>query len=368
MAWGLELRGWYYNVDKNISGSDSRTTSNYFFGAADFLIEGSIGDNIYWTAEGVLRHRTDNDELKCQFAKKGIYANLKQAFIEYEKNRILVRLGRQNLTFGNGMVLNHWFDAVELDWKSGRTTIGLFGGIFAVDAARSCQREVVFEHRACWKNFCSSEWGDQKAGGAFLSLKWQKRQHMSLMIMRQISPNSGGLSRSALFTVLTMRGLLPGGISYNFEAAWQKADQISDIMDNTWGTSLWLQKSLGIKAEKFHIRFGSLYGSGQDKSVFSPIFERIRWGERYHYSAHQELILGMKTKWIPSFTRYIEPKFDYFRNLDRNSFVYISDEIDAGLKIKLADSKQIWVVYSILNPGNDAARVNQFKIETRVVL
>ncbi len=368
ISWGVELRSFLYGVNKYDETSQSFQNKRYAFGAADMLVQGEIGDNLFWLGEGVVRRWENRSDFSCQFDEEGVYFTLKQAFLEWTPGDFLFRLGRQNLAYGNGLVLNHWFDGGELNWEFGKLKGSFFGGALAVDAARACQKKEVIEHLACWKNLCSSDWGDLSAFGGTLSARWLGRQRASLLVMRQLAPNAGGLSRSATFASLYINGSLGRGVSYFGELAMQRPDEISTVMDNAIGASFLIQKLWKTKLGGLQSRWGLQYGSGHDKAVFSPIFERSRWGERMRYNAYHGLILGLKHKWNPAFSSHLQGQVDYFRRLDRHSLDSISDELDVGLMVKITEGRRFWLVYSVLNLGEELARTQQIKFETRIVL
>lgn len=368
LSWGIELRSFLYGVRRYDQETQKLQNKGYAFVAADIITQGEFGDHLFWLGEGVVRHWRNSEDFFCRFGEEGVYFTLKQAFVEWTPGDFLVRIGRQNFAYGNGLVLNHWFDGFELNWKTGKFQGSFFGGILAVDAARACQRKAVVEHLSCWKNFCSSNWGEQTAFGGFLSARWFGRQRVSMMIMRQNDENPGGLSRSAVYAGLFLRGSLIKGFGYFGEIAMQRPDEISTIMDNTWGLSFLIQKLWKTKWGGVQSRWGILYGSGKKNAVFSPLFERIRWGERMHFNAHHGLIVGLKHQWIPRFTRRFEGQLDYFKRFDRNSLDPISDELDAGLMLKMTENKRFWLVYSVLNLSNRIAMTHQFKFEMRFIL
>jgi len=368
ISWGIELRTFLYGVNKYDEVSQSLQNKDYIFGAADMLVQGEIGDNLFWIGEGIIRHWENRSNLSCQFADEGVYISLKQAFLEWTPTNFLLRVGRQNLAYGNGLVLNHWFDGFELNWEYSKLKGSFFGGALAVDVARACQKKEVVEHLSCWKNLCSSKWGDLSAFGGVLSTRWIGRQRASIMVMHQITSNPGGLNKSASFASLYLHGSLMNVFSYFGELAFQRPVEINTIMDNVWGGSLLIQKLWRTKWGGLENSWGVLYGSGLEKAVFSPLFERVRWGERMHYNAHHGLIIGLKHKWNPSFSNRLQVLLDYFRRLDRNTIVSISDELDFGLMVKMNESKRFWLVYSVLNLTADLARTQQIKFEARIVL
>ncbi len=368
VSWGLELRSFLYGFNRYDGESRAFQNHGIFLGASDLYLQGELGDQLFWLGEGVIRHWQNSRNLSCQFAPEGLYFTLKQAFIEWIPGPLLFRLGRQNLIFGNGLVLDHWFDAGQLDWEIGWLTGSIFGGALAVDVARSCQKKEVVEHLGCWKTLCSAEWGKHTLFGSTLSTRWLARQYVSLMVMHQNVRRPGILDRSATFASLYLRGSLNGGFSYFGELGLQLPDQVNTVMEKGWGSSVFVQKMWKTHVGSVQSRWGFLYGSGEEKAVFSPLFERMQWGERQHFSAHQGLILGLRHKWIPDFTRHLEGQIDYFRQMDLHSFSGLSDELDIGFAFKLSGSKWIKMVYSVLNIGDAFSRIHQVKLETRIVL
>ncbi len=196
----------------------------------------------YTQFEGLVRYKPEAEN--CRFGESGIYFTLKQASIEWESPVGLLRMGRQNFQFGQGLVLDHWFDGIEWHLPMGRWDARLFSGLFATDVARACQREAVFEHLQCWKQYCEADYGDFGLAGISFEGRILGFRKTGVSFMYQHAPGVISDDLSAWYVSLELQHKLPCGWTSYFEGAYQSPPVENDRIPKAWGLKYKLMQFL----------------------------------------------------------------------------------------------------------------------------
>lgn len=380
LYYGTELRGSYYFV------KEQEEQDNIFLPSLSLGLQYEAPKNIFLQFQVLARRKDKVHDKSCEnewlteifdfetghgsrnrygynnqeCSSEGLNLNIRQAWAEIPFDPLIIRSGRMNLAFGNQLVLDNWFDSVELNLSLKKLDVSLFGGILAKDVARgvsSCQHCIVYENRLCWTNICKSDWGDHKLLGATLSYKLLKEHHQSLLIMKQETPYE---SMDSDIASLYFNGKLISNFKYFGELGYQKYK----TSESTIGFSgiirgYFKKENVGL----FQVGLGYLY----ENKPFDPVYGSLWLGERQRYMVTNGKVLSFETEFTPSFTKYLKFGTYYYLQLSRNDNSAVSNEIDLEALIKFSDKRRFWLVYSILNFQGELEKKQQVKLETRLI-
>ncbi len=338
LYYGLELKANYYNVDGD----------NYNFLGSSFVLTYEGDKTIYnfemrFEPKKYARHKEGTERSPFKFRM----INIDHSF----SRKFSIIAGRQEISYGNGLVLDDFFDGLSVYLgKKKRISAGL--GIYSIYSAKEaleCQKGFFNNYTNSWKNLNNSDWGDIKMGYLKYSFRIKKNDIGFLLLrMQSNDPNfsSSILSFSSKLKLFSKWKL-------NSEVALQYFDE-SKL---AYGVSSELYKSFRFKSiGNILTKIRYLYGSSTD-AMFTPLFGNLYIGDRQHYSARQGSIIGGELKYTPAFFKKGTLKLGYFRNLRK--LESISDEFDLGFELNLTKSKKIRLLttYSIWSGVTEGSQI-----------
>ena len=346
LSAGMELRGFYYNVDGE---------SYYFYALASML---RWEPNEYFSVESELNFKP-KDFIPCELQGKGISPFvLRTLYLSYtpESEAYSLQAGRQLISESSGLMLDDFFDAVYITAERGRFSFSAGGGFLALDAAREtkhCQRCYFYEYKNCWKGFCEAEYGDFRMG--FLRIEGELSSRISASIMFLVADtHDEDLSSSNIS--MGFRVKLPARFKIYSEFALQRIKQEGQI---AYGQDVQIIKSFRVKKlGTVFLKVHSLYATGDP--LFTPIYGNISMGDRLHLTVRQGFTNGFSVKFMPSFARWLTLKGGWYYNS------VFGSEFDAGLEISFDrnEARRLLLYYSRANTGYGI--VNQFRAELRI--
>ena len=347
-SWGLEGRGFFYHLDEG----------NYLFGGASLTL---IYDGKAASGEMEMVFKA-KPEVPC--GDHGDISPLQVRRLNGEFHlspRVSLRLGRQAIAAGFGMLLDDFFDgAVVRLGRSGRLRLG--GGVIARSVAREslgCQKCHFYTFKSCWKDLWNQEWGD--TGMAFLAWEFPLgRQRFEFMLIRGFSTDQRFRNTSA-----GLSGRMRLGPHWRLAA--EAAAQYSDggIFSLGFAAEVyrnWRLSGLG----NLTLRFRTLAGPGELDGRMLPVFGNFYLGDRQHYSLRQGMILGAGLAWTPRFLRSGRFEVEYLVQVDGGPR---SDELDLRLRVDLLPRGRLrWLAGYALWTAPQGDRSSQFQTQLRFVL
>lgn len=347
-SWGLEGRGFFYHAN----GQD------FFFGGASLVMlfdkEAASGE-----IEMVYKPKPD---VPCGDEGDISPFQIRRLNGEFRlSSRMAVRVGRQAMAAGTGMLLDDFFDGAVLSLGR-KQHLRIGGGVYARTVAREalgCQKCNFYTYKSCWKDLWNQEWGD--TGMAFLAWEFPLgRQRLELTVIRGLSTDprfrntSAGLS-GHLRMGPRWRMLVETGIQYSDGGGFSVA-AAAELFRN------WRISGLG----NLTLRIRLLTAPDPVESRILPLFGNLYLGDRQHYSLRQGTILGVGFSWIPRFYSRSRLEAEYFMQMDTEA---PTDELDLRLRVDLlARGRLRWLAGYARWTGPDGVRSSQFQTQLRFVL
>jgi len=353
--WAVELRGFDHLVDG----------LNYtYFGIGGWL-RFEASENLSLDLEAVYRPKRYGD---CREAEDLSPFQLRTFSLNasLEGPAVDIRLGRQEIIRGSGLVLNDFFDAVSTEASLFGVDVSAGAGILALPAAKEslyCQKCFFYEYRSGWKGLCRSEYGDY--GMAYIDLTGSpgKRHRLGLLYMKTWAVEPGFSSHT-----LSVHGnwRLPGRVNLFTELATQRPE------NHTGWVSGWhveAIRSFRIKrAGSLTLRAGSLFGQARGRLLFTPVFGNLYLGDRQHYSVRQGHILSFRARFTPVFFKAISLDAAYFSNPAHGLADPVTDEFDLGMEARLPRSEKFRIRFVYSRSMTPSGPVHQARIDTRINL
>ena len=291
LSWNLELRGFYYGVDG----------TPYAFPGLGGWLRFEPSERWSFDVEAVLR-----DKVYLDYEREDLSPiQLKTALVRYHDpaGRFDLSLGRQEVQLADGLIMDEFLDAAQIEWRSGSFEVRAGAGILALSAAKEslyCAKCLFFEYRSCWKGFGESAYGDFKTAFVQASASLGAAGTVGLVYQKVSAADPAFDSDMAgVFAGLA----LPFRWRLGFEAALQKqplheAPAFGFHVDlyRSWRIAGW---------GSLQLRLQDLYGSAEGSLVFSPTFGNLHLGDRQHYSVRQGHTIGLGLKLTPEFYKPI---------------------------------------------------------------
>ncbi len=310
---GAEFKGFFYNY----------LDENYRFGSATFVL-GYESDKFTLNLEGMMKKK---DFIPCENYPETSPFKIRRLNIEYYlSDTLTLKLGRSEITFGNGLILDDFFDSFIFSYE-GDFDVDFGAGLMSIDVSKealSCQKCYFYIYRNCWKNLLQKEWGDVYMG--FFNLSYTKKgftQGLLFVVSMEKEPylNTYSASFYGKYKMLFKTKLF-------YELAIQYLESVKDI---AYGASLKILKGINTSYGNILIEGLSLYGS--EETYFYPLFGNTSLSEVYHYTPRQGLSLGCVLKFHPSVIKNIKFKAGYFGNISQSYESFISDEFDLSTEV-----------------------------------
>jgi hypothetical protein len=352
LSWNLELRGFYYGVDG----------TSYAFPGLGGWLRFEPSERWSFDLEAVVRDKAYLDYERDDLSP----VQLKTALIRYHDpaGRFDLSLGRQEIQLADGLVMDEFLDAAQVEWRSGAFEVRAGAGILALSAAKEslyCAKCLFFEYRSCWKGFGESAYGDFKTAFVQASASLGPAGTAGLLYQKvEAADPAYGSDLAGVFGRLN----LPLGWRLGFEGAVQK-QPLHEAPAFGFHVDLyrnWRIAGLG----SLQFRLQDLYGSAEGSLLFSPTFGSLHLGDRQHYSVRQGHTIGLGLKLTPEFYKPITLTAGYYANAAKGLTGWRTDEIDAGLEWRPfgADWSRIYVGYA--RAATPTGLVHQLSLETRI--
>lgn len=352
LSWNLELRGFYYGVDG----------TSYAFPGLGGWLRFEPSERWSFDLEAVVRDKAYLDYERNDLSP----IQLKTALVRYHDpaGRFDLSLGRQEVQLANGLIMDEFLDAAQVEWRSGAFEIRAGAGLLALSAAKEslyCAKCLFFEYRSCWKGFGESAYGDFRTAYAQVSASLGPAGTVGLIYQKVAAADPAyGSDMAGLYGGLN----LPLRWRLGFEAAVQKQPLHATP---AFGFHVDLYRSWRISGlGSLQVRLQDLFGSAAGSLLFSPTFGSLHLGDRQHYSVRQGHTIGLGLKLTPEFYKPLTLSAGYFANAAGGLTEWLTDELDAGLEWRPfgADWGRVYLGYAraITRTG----LVRQIALETRV--
>ena len=361
-SFGAEIRFWYYYVNQYDYEDQQRLEDSYVYASARGLAEYQFSENLYGGFEALIRNTEyDDDDFECEDCADGIRVNVRELWLDYAPGSLALHAGRDVLAFGNGMVIDNFFDQATAQFDFGSASVLIGGGVLANDVAReatSCQRGAVYEYYPYWKQILASDWGDYRMGFVETGFSLIPKHHQQLMLLYTDSAIDN--EQDSLTADMYLNGNLGAGFKYFTEAALQYYTESQDVYG---GASLLVSKNFPFAATQQQIQAGLLLAQRDDAQRFAPIYESLWIGERYRYSLYEGNIFYLKETVNFDKLKPVSVTTQYSRKFSGDA----SDELDVGLELDVTQKYRFFFIYSALNLASDYEMTHQFQFQTRLV-
>ena len=361
LSLGGEFRFWYYYVNQYDYQAQRSFDETYNFGSVRGMAEYELSDTLFAGIEAVVRRKVFSDDtFQCNFASEDTQFNLRQLWLDYESDAFILHAGRDVLASGNQMVLDNFVDQVTVEFDVNDVSISAGAGVLANDVSRealSCQREIVYEHHQCWKDFCIADWGDQRLGFVESSFSLFPKQYQRALLLYTDSVFD---EQDSVIADLYLHGALGFGIKYFTELALQKYHNESTLYG---AASFIFSKRFSFLATTQHVQSGLLVAQRDNDRRFAPLYESLWIGERYRYSLYQGDIFYLKHTMTFEALEPLSLVTQYSQQFSGDT----SDELDIGLNIALTDTYRVFITYSALNFIGDYEMTHQLQLHTRLI-
>lgn len=362
LSLGAELRFSSYYVNQYDYEEETRRDETLNLWSLRGQAEYTFSDTVFAGFEGIVRNKVESaEDFECDHADSEYQMNIRQLWLEYAPERFTLHVGRDVLASGNQLVLDNYVDYASLEKDFGSFTMRMGGGVLARDVARealSCQREIVYEYHQCWKQFCTSDWGDQRLGFVETRFSLFAGHYQQFLLLYT---NSAVEEQNSVIGDIFLNGKLSNALKYFIECAVQKY-QADDTLYP--GAALMLAWNFSLGRTSQYVQAGLLVAQREEERRFAPLFESLWIGERAHFSIYQGDIwylrhtVNLKTfPQIKLVTQYAQKFSDALR-----------DELDVGPQLLFKDKYQVWLTYSALNLAGEYHLTQQLQIQVRLIL
>jgi len=365
------------NLDTNVTEIDSRL---YFKATGDF----GHGLRVFFQPQAVLVQNKNKVSLGTQDLSQ---ADLLQAYLEYQWKSVAVRLGRQQLVYGDQRLLGHlgWkdvartFDGFKVMYHRDQFSVDVFAvhpsDIIAMTPSPVVpqgQSLVTWEDRSLVGLYGTYQ-SAKKAGVDVYFINWSHRQKASVGKGRKI--NTYGMRGFGTWYALDVK----------FEAVFQSGDWVSQIRQSASAFSI----KAGYMFSTWRTRVGIEYdySLGDDKTtvgthrnfVFPFHTNHALYGEmdRFSWANMKDIILSVKTSPLYPLTMMLNVHFlsldqakgdwlnvvgtgTLFAGSPQYTQTKAGTEIDLKVAYKVAHVKGLKLValYGIFNAGAVVAERN----------
>ncbi|MBN2723307.1 MAG: hypothetical protein JXR95_04460 [Deltaproteobacteria bacterium] len=371
LYWGMELRlANYFIWEKDATASDSSAEllKNGFAavrGVVDYTIEETFGGSLNLVFEGELKQRKSVENCNSwavpTFKDFELIPQLRKLYGSWEGENTKISVGRQNFTYGTQALIDNFFDAFKLEYKSEtlKTSFQLFSGVFANELAREtlgCGYEQYYENRRAWKRLCTANYGDYIATGAVARFKFAKPHQISVMNLLQLSLRDRDMTElnPEYPEKLTTDFLSVYAIGPFFtEKLYYETELIGalriDGMKPMFGVVGGFQYK--INAPGGHIVLNPRYSGSfltEDNLHFASIFESFDLGSRQRYGLYDGHVYSFAVRYkIHSFRLHTA----YHYHLAKVLSEVVDDELEAGVTWFIGNKSkyQLRLIYSGIN-------------------
>lgn len=361
LSLGGEFRFWYYYVDQYDYQEQRSFDATYDFWSVKGIAEYELSESLFAGIEAIVRKKEfSDDDFECDYASEDTQFNLRQLWIDYESDAFIVHAGRSELASGNQMVLDNFVDQVTVEFEVNDVSISAGGGVLANDVSRealSCQREIVYEHHQCWKDFCIADWGDQRLGFVETRFSLFPKQYQRALLLYTDSVFE---EQNSVIADLYLHGTLGFGIKYFTELAVQKYHDDSALYS---AASFIFSKRFSFSKTAQQLQTGLIVAQRDGDRQFAPLYESLWIGERYRYSLYQGDIFYIKNTMKLEALEQLSVVTQYSQKFSGDK----TDELDVGLNIALTDKYRVFITYSALNFIGDYEMTHQLQLHTRLI-
>ncbi|MBU1219977.1 hypothetical protein KKF34_06915 [Myxococcota bacterium] len=390
LYWGFELRlANYFIWEKDATAPDSSTKmlQNGFGalrGIVDYTTSETFGGLFNFRLEAELKQRRAVDNCNAwaipTFKDFELIPQLRNLYASFEKDEKKITIGRQNLVFGTQAILDNYFDAVNVTFKSEplKTNFQIFAGAFAAELAREtlgCGYEQYYENRRAWKRLCSSQYGDYMAAGLIARFKFLKPHQISVMNLFQWARRDSDIEE--------LNPVYPEKLTTNFLTVHaigpfftQKVYYETELIGAFRPDS---KKFFGGLVAGFQYRFKA--GSGHfvinprysgtfgtdDETHFASVFESFDMGARQRYGLYDGHVYSMMVRYRIKSLRFDTGYHYHTADLLKNT---VDDELEAGMTwfINNNNKYQLRLIYSVINLGaGDLPISHGFRAVARII-
>lgn len=350
LSWGVEIRSNFFNLDGD---------NYWYYGLTAALTSETDSLSIY-----ALGEYKEKKYSECQYPEDISPLKLKLLSFDWKIGRLTLSGGRQEVTAGQGLVLDDFFDGLRIAYANDALRLEAGALVLARSVAReafSCQACFFHEYTSSWKNLKQSSWGDDKL--LYADLAW-KTSALSLGMLYLKS-----FARDDLFDFQQLgvhgRVRLPLELNLQFEASGQRFDHGGGL---AFGHSFDLGRRFKAGTiGAFTLQLKHLYGSASGNTLFTPLYGNASLGERMHYSVRQGSTWGSRIQFQPDLLKRMEVELHYYQNGAGWLGNPISHEWNAGLHYALDRNKryQFFIGYSRTRGATGV--INQVAAEIRIV-
>jgi len=352
LSWNFELRGSYYGVDG----------SGYKFPGLGAWLRYELSSAWSFDLEATLKEKIALDYDRPELSP----VQLKTAAVRYRdpRERFDLTLGRQEVQLADGLILDEFLDAVQIDLRSGRIDLRAGAGVLALSAAKEslyCSKCLFFEYRSCWKGFGESAYGDFRTAYIQASMSFGSGSSAGLLYQKIDAAETGYDSDTA---GVFARIALPFRWRLSLEGAIQK-QALHDTPALGYHLDLYRSWRIG-GLGTLQVRWQDLFGSSDGSLAFSPTFGNIHLGDRQHYSVRQGHTSGIGLKLIPEFYKRMTLSAAYWINGGSAWTDWTTDEADAGMEWRPFGSDRVRFYLNYARAVTRTGIVHQTALEIRI--